>query len=287
MPSNWTSDWPRGSEWRRWDLQVHTPFSALSNGFGADLEEYARRLFASARDHGVAAIGVTDYFVIDGYRWLVELRRDESRLRDVLGDELADTSKSILLLPNIELRSREIVRDLDGKDSRVNFHVIFSDEVEPADIEEHFLRQLRFTVESAPGTADEEFALTRPNLEELGKRLKSQHEEFQDRSDLFIGMMNAVIGHEAVTRVLDEQPSRFKDMFLIVVPSDEDLSEIGWDGQGHHVRKLILQKAHMLFSGNEGTRAFGLGKAPPVHHGFSERVQDVEAVRPWIRRALA
>lgn len=260
MSPDWKSAWPRGSEWRRWDLQVHTPFSALSNGFGNDLEHYARCLFAAAHEHEVAVIGVTDYFGIDGYRWLVELRKDDVQLRKVLGDELAEASKEILLLPNVELRSREIVRGSDGKDSRVNYHVIFSEELRPDEIDEHFLRQLRFTVQSAPGTADEEFALTTPNLEALGNQLKGEHESFRDRSDLFIGMMNAVVGHEGVTRVLEEQPSRFKDRYLIVVPSDEDLSEISWDGQGHHSRKLLLQKAHMLFSANEGTRQFGLGR---------------------------
>lgn len=279
MPSEWTSAWPRGSEWRRWDLQVHTPFSALNNGFGSDLDEYVRRLFAAARQHEVIAIGLTDYFGIDGYKWLVELRKDEARLRDVLGDELADASKSILLLPNVELRSREIIRGLDGKDSRVNFHVIFSEELDPDEIEDHFLRQLRFTAESAPGTADEEFALTRANLEALGKRLKIEHENFQDRSDLVIGMMTAVVGHEVVTQVLETQPSRFKDRYLIVVPSDEDLSEASWDGQGHQVRKLLLQKAHMLFSGNEGTREFGLGKR---HDSPSAFRREFKTLKPCI-----
>jgi hypothetical protein len=36
-------DFPRGSEWRRWDLHVHTPFSALNNGFGDDFEAYAKK----------------------------------------------------------------------------------------------------------------------------------------------------------------------------------------------------------------------------------------------------
>jgi len=39
---------PRGSEWRKWDLQVHTPFSALNNSFGSNFEEYAKTLFERA-----------------------------------------------------------------------------------------------------------------------------------------------------------------------------------------------------------------------------------------------
>jgi predicted metal-dependent phosphoesterase TrpH len=62
--------YPRGSEWRRWDLQVHTPYSILNNGFGADFDAYARTLFERAVDEGIAAIGITDYFTIEGYKAL-------------------------------------------------------------------------------------------------------------------------------------------------------------------------------------------------------------------------
>src|SRR5262245_8584739 len=110
MSTSSVNTWPRGSEWRRWDLQVHTPFSELNNGFGSDLDVYAHRLFRAAHDLGIAAIGVTDYFGIEGYKWLTSLRTDASRLETLLGRELAEWAQTVLLLPNVELRSREIVR---------------------------------------------------------------------------------------------------------------------------------------------------------------------------------
>ncbi len=36
---------PRGSEWRKWDLQVHTPASHLNNQFGSDWDAYVQSLF--------------------------------------------------------------------------------------------------------------------------------------------------------------------------------------------------------------------------------------------------
>ena len=59
---------PRGSEWRRWDLHVHTPFSALNNGFGEEFDAYAKELFSRAVEAQIAVIGVTDYFVIEAPR---------------------------------------------------------------------------------------------------------------------------------------------------------------------------------------------------------------------------
>ena len=115
--------YPRGSEWRRWDLHVHTPFSALNNGFGADFDIYARELLERAVAAEIAVVGITDYFGIPGYRELKELIADTARLVALVGDDVADAAANIRFLPNVELRARELVQAGDGG-SRVNFHVI-------------------------------------------------------------------------------------------------------------------------------------------------------------------
>ena len=38
----------KGSVWRKWDLQIHIPFSHLSNGFGDNFDEYIKKLFKTA-----------------------------------------------------------------------------------------------------------------------------------------------------------------------------------------------------------------------------------------------
>jgi len=273
------SKFTRGSEWRKWDLQIHTPFSALNNGFGGDFEKYAKLLFEKAVGKGIAVIGVTDYFSIEGYKHLRAFIRDSRRLEKLLGTEIASKAREIRLLPNVEFRTSVIIKRTDGSDSRVNFHVIFSDDVEPEVIEEHFLRGIKFTAESNPGNSDESWPLTILNLESLGKKLKQQHEKFQGSSDLYIGMLTAVIPHEKITEVLEAQPSRFKDRYLVVIPADEDLSECNWDGQGHLARKLLIQKSHMLFSSNLGTHDFGLGKRHPTVQDF---IKEFKSRKPCI-----
>ena len=52
MPEN---KYPRGSEWKRWDLHIHTPFSYLANEFGDPAQEdtwdnYVKNLFQKALD---------------------------------------------------------------------------------------------------------------------------------------------------------------------------------------------------------------------------------------------
>ncbi len=266
----------RGSEWRRWDLQVHSPYSALNQGFGADFDQYARVLLERAVSAGVAVIGIADYFCIEGYSALRAILEDTARLWALLGPELAKQASTLLILPNIELRTAVVIRRPDGRDSRVNFHVLFADSIEPRAIEEHFLRELRFTAEASPGGPDQTRSLTRGNLADLGRSLKEQHARFRELGDLQVGMMNAVVPHESVTSVLEQQAARFRDRYLIVLPADEDLSECRWDGQGHLVRKLLIQKSHMLFSSNERTRAFSLGKTHPSTRAFLEEFKSLK-----------
>jgi hypothetical protein len=46
----------RGSEWRKWDLQVHTPASHLNNQFGSDWDVYVQKLFRTAIAKNIAAV---------------------------------------------------------------------------------------------------------------------------------------------------------------------------------------------------------------------------------------
>jgi hypothetical protein len=239
--------YPRGSEWRKWDLQVHTPFSALNNGFGSDFSAYAKQLIEKACNENIAVVGITDYFTIQGYTALNELLADDAALKALVGDELAERATGILFLPNIELRLSTIVRNQRGADNRVNFHVFFSDTVSPAHIEEHFLRELKFTADANTGSEDERWALTPQNLAELGQRLKAQHSNFQGQTDMFVGMMNAIVDHSEVSKILESKPSIFKGRYLLCLPCDEDLSKCSWDGQGHLARKLLIKSRTYSF----------------------------------------
>ncbi|MCF7809329.1 MAG: AAA family ATPase [Candidatus Marinimicrobia bacterium] len=275
---------PQGSIWRIWDLQVHTPFSALNNGFPADFDEYAAALLKRAAAMQIAAVGVTDYFSAKGYKKLREILDDDARLTTLCGTEVAKAVRRVLFIPNIELRTSTIVRSPDGNDSRVNFHVLFSDEVTPEQIEEDFLREVKFTAEGTPSGTDEEWPLTNRNLEILGHRLKTQHQPFAEKSDIEVGMMNAVVDHGKVNEILERKRSIFGNRYLLAVPADEDLSECSWDGQGHLARKIMIQKSHMLFSANAGTREFALGLR---HPSVAEFIDEFKSLKPCIHSSDA
>lgn len=74
---------PRGSIWRKWDVQVHTPYSELNHSFGEDFSDFFGRLLDKADTHRIAAVGLTDYFSIEGYKRAHELMKDASFLESL------------------------------------------------------------------------------------------------------------------------------------------------------------------------------------------------------------
>jgi hypothetical protein len=62
-----TIELSRGSEWRKWDLHIHSPASALNNQFpGATLDAKWEAYLAKLRSlTDFAVLGITDYFSIE------------------------------------------------------------------------------------------------------------------------------------------------------------------------------------------------------------------------------
>ena len=122
------SKYPRGSEWHKWDLQVHTPDSLVHKYSGDDLwGRFIQDLEQLPPEFKV--IGINDYIFLDGYkRVLVE--KAKGRLANIE-----------LFLPVIELRLDKFGGS-QGHLSRVNYHVIFSNELKPDVIEQQFLNAL-------------------------------------------------------------------------------------------------------------------------------------------------
>jgi len=106
--------WPRGSEWRKWDLHLHSPGTKLNDQFrleGANNEEvwaeYCRRLYAS----DVHAFGITDYFSADGY------------LSTVAEYSARHSNSTKVFFPNVELRTNDVV---NKEGDHVNVHLLFN-----------------------------------------------------------------------------------------------------------------------------------------------------------------
>lgn len=266
----------RGSEWRKWDFHIHTPASVLNNQFGDDWDNYVKKLFKKAIEKEIYAIGITDYFSIEGYKKIKKEYLDDSEKMNSLfdADEIIKI-KDILLFPNIEFRIKKYVGN-----SAINFHVFFSDKVQVDDIENNFLHLLEFEFSATPGTTSETRNLTIRNLENLGEKLQTEHDSFKrDASFLFTGMNNAKIDDSKIIEVLNSKKSIFENKYFFAIPSDEDLSAVSWNGQGHNDRKLLIQKSHFLMSGNQNTLKWGLGE---FNNSQEEYINEFKSIKPTV-----
>jgi hypothetical protein len=118
----------RGSEWRKWDLHVHTPFTKLNNGYIAESEAQQWDLFCKKlEDSDVFAFGITDYFSAENYfKFLENFERN-----------FPDSHKAFL--PNIEFRIDS--KNKDGE--HIQIHVLFSNESNVLDKFDGFFTRLK------------------------------------------------------------------------------------------------------------------------------------------------
>jgi hypothetical protein len=267
----------QGSIWRKWDLHVHTPASALCNEFPDDWDEYVKGLFRTAVAKDITALGITDYFTIDGYKKIKQEYLDNpTKMRSLFTADEVKKINNILVLPNIEFRLNKFV----GEKS-INFHVLFAEDVPIQFIEENFLHDIDFVYEGNPQNLEEKAKLKIANLAALGARLKLQHEEFRDRSDIYIGMMNAVVDDGQISTLLEGASSRFRGKYLMGVVADEDLSGIDWNSRDHQTRKVLIQKSDFLFTSSPKTREWALGR-PPYAEDERKFIEEFKTLKPCL-----
>jgi hypothetical protein len=237
------SKYSKGSEWRKWDLHVHSPAS-YCNGF-SDWDGYVKKLNEVTKQKGIKALGITDYFSIEGYEKL-------------MADYKGKLENVELILPNIEFRLDNIVYKRGSKEAkRLNFHVIFSNEVSPQDIKTQFLGELHFYKGSGNAGELSKIKLDKKAVEDYGKECKKQN-DFKNDSDLAAGTKNVVFRIDEIITVLKNKPEYFKGKYLLFLES-EFWSDIDW-GQDYGLRKTLLLVSHGIFNSNPNDIVWFLGK---------------------------
>ena len=218
---------PKGTEWRIWDLHVHSP---ASSNYTGSWEEFIIQLANSK----CAVIGINDYFSVAGYK---EVRRrlndpDEAHKGNEAYQDALQKLRGKTLFPVVECRMNSVLQNKNSKSgTRLNFHVIFSDEVKADDIET-FIKALSVK-EAMIGSRydDSKFLLesVSVNFEETVKKLKGEN--------------------------------TFKDKFLLWLPYDEYGGIDDIDPKADKYFKEGLTKAaDILGSSNEKQRFFFLCK---------------------------
>lgn len=145
----------KGSEWRRWDLHIHTPETNKNDNYqGCNSEEKWENFYESIETYihksddnrrQVAVIGITDYLSIDNYKKVI---RDNKLPKEIME-----------VFPNVEMRIVPM-----GQKSPVNIHFIFNPEFVDS-LESRFFAKLSFN------NGDRTFTALKDDLIALGKTM--------------------------------------------------------------------------------------------------------------------
>lgn len=226
-------DFSRGSEWRKWDLHVHTPKSLIQN-YGGDnptiWEQFIKNLETLPAE--IKVIGINDYLFIDGYKEVIKFKK-QGRLQNI-----------DLILPVIELRIDKFASIGDEAWKRVNLHVIFSNEIDPNIIEAQFISAIQHSIKLSPDVEGIDFKgiATMQSLEDLGKRIKAASTVKINAPDLKVGFWNIYFDY---SKVKDITEGYFKGICLTAVGKSE-WDTMRWDSSAA-LKKTIVNESTFTF----------------------------------------
>jgi ABC-type lipoprotein export system ATPase subunit len=234
----------RGSEWRIWDLHVHTPSSLVQQYGSPDDATWARYLDELENlPPDIRVIGVNDYWFLDGYRRVARAKA-EGRLANLDA-----------IFPVLELRINQF-GGTESNLSRVNFHVIFDPALDVEIIQQQFLDRLHaaFTLDPVHELPTWDQAVTRESISELGRLIKASvptSELPKYGSDLEEGFNSLTVPYEELSKVLSSS-SALRGRYVTAVGKTEWAS-IKWNDQSIASKKTIVAEADLLFTAYENS----------------------------------
>lgn len=233
----------RGSEWRKWDLHIHTPASIIQHFGDAQLDDtwetYISEIETLPKE--IKAIGINDYFFLDGYRRIIHAKK-AGRLANI-----------DLILPVVELRLSSFSGHKELR--KINFHVIFSNELSPDQIESFFLRDLRMEIVLDNGEPWHGTVCHFDGLIELGRAIKQSTPEAKrpQETDLLVGFNNAAFSLELVQKAIDK--TIFKGKVITAVGLAE-WDQMRWDGGSAAIKKNIINSADIVFTASPSVEKY-------------------------------
>lgn len=242
----------KGSEWRKWDLHVHTPASIVHHyekKSDDDVwESYIKDLENLPED--IKVLGINDYIFLDGYR-KVKKYKDEGRLSNI-----------DLILPVIELRLAKFCGHKEFK--RINYHLLFSNEITADVIEQQFLNALTSKYKLDPNTNQTTWdgVITRDNLEKLGNKIKESvpKEKLSEYgSDIEEGFNNLNLELSCIETALQNASQYFTGKYVTAIGKTE-WNSLNWNDSSIGEKKTIINSADIVFTAAESIESFYNGK---------------------------
>ncbi|MGH1337826.1 MAG: TrlF family AAA-like ATPase [Aureispira sp.] len=198
--------YPRGSEWRRWDLHIHTPGTKKSDQFkgkngSSDLDDKWAEYIKTINDYEgeIAVLGITDYFSVENYFKFKEKQAN------------GEITKQIdLIIPNVELR----ILPVTGSSKPINIHCLFdpdfADQIEP-----RFLQKLTIR------DGETEYNASRQSLVEYGQAISQDQKHPSDEWFTKKGISKFTTTLEHIQNIY-RNDKRIRENMLVIVANGKD-----------------------------------------------------------------
>jgi ABC-type lipoprotein export system ATPase subunit len=280
----------RGSEWRKWDLHVHTKNTNKNDQFKSPtFEDFCNEMFKKVLENEIAVIGITDYFSIENYKkvgefiknnlprsinkliaklkkikWLSETQ--ELTLKDFqyqfnefckksdFTDNEIEKIKKITLIPNVELR----MLPSTGSGRLINIHCLFNPNY-ISKLDNDFFSAIEFS------HGARKYRMNKDDLINLGKAMRETDNELAYKK----GIDNFVVSHSDLQKILAENAELRINTIIVTSNKSTD----GASGTQEHfkvfeneqnssldaTRQAIYKLTDMIFSSNKSDIEYFLG----------------------------
>ena len=251
--------YPRGAEWRKWDLHIHTKGTQKNDNFtSASFDDFCVTMFQKALKNDISAIGITDYFNLDNYRKIKSFIDNIDK--NISFDENEKIRiKNTFLLPNVELR----ILPATGSGSLINIHCLFNpDKSFLVTLENDFFGSL----ETAGG-----HKMNKSGIISSGKSLEPN---LDDQQAYRKGIECFHLDTSKLISLFDAKPSLKDNCIIAVANSSHDGASAlqehyklfeNENGSLDAVRRSIYKLSDAIFSGNPTDREFFLGEKKGIN----------------------
>ncbi len=251
----------RGSEWRKWDLHIHTPMS-IRQQYGGNTDEVWEKFISDLENlpQEFKVIGINDYIFLDGYTKVLEFKKN-GRLENI-----------DLILPVVELRIDKFGSIGDEAWKKVNFHIIFSNDVDALTIEQQFLNAIQHSHKLSPDYESLDFSgvITRESLSDFGQKIKDSSNGKVTGSNIVVGFNNITYGYKEILERLTS--TYFKDSYLTAIGKTE-WEALRWDASIAD-KKNVINRADLVFISSKSIEGFDKAKAKLKEQSVNDKLID-------------
>lgn len=226
----------RGSEWRKWDLHLHTPGTAKYDQYG-DTEEVWSQYIECLEKSDISVFGITDYFSMDNYYRVLEYQAQ-------------GYLKGKTILPNVEMRIVPVTKS----GTAINIHAIFDPSLTKEELEREFFGCL------AIKSGEKTYHCLNAQLVDFGREL-AEDPSYPEKAAKDKAIGEFVVPFDEVHEILEKPFFANRVIIALSGKSNDGLSGLlNTDCNTHTLRTQLGRMADIILSSNANDIAYFLGE---------------------------